>query len=225
MHAFIRNMQWHQMERIPQIRERPYEEQVRVKPDESGVKLDEMSRIDYGGVHKLEKDIGARASGWVEHRHKKDIVPDLLNESRGKTGYKAREPHSENFNNSNEEYRQNDGDDGEKTARVKDGSHQDRDNAAKDRNDNGLDTMQGASQPVDEGNQGPKWQYTRPSKVWQCPLSPPSMQKHYQAGRIVEVSLMPPEDPNARVPSEIDPIVKTRRYVIIQTSSNNSNAL
>lgn len=71
----------------PQPGEAPMRRSIRIQADELGDKLDEMSRIDYGRMYTVEKNIKARAFGWVHEvsRHRLDY--DFLNVFMGEEGY------------------------------------------------------------------------------------------------------------------------------------------
>ncbi|KAK3719953.1 hypothetical protein LTR37_004076 [Vermiconidia calcicola] len=50
---------------------------VRIKPDEKGDQLMNMSRIDYGRVYTIEHNVKAMAFGWVHEESQKDFHYDF----------------------------------------------------------------------------------------------------------------------------------------------------
>ena len=74
---------------VPIPGEKPMRTPIRVKPDEKGDQLVEMSRIDYGRVYTVEHNVKARAFGWVHEDSKKDLDYDFRDVFMGDEGYRA----------------------------------------------------------------------------------------------------------------------------------------
>lgn len=73
----------------PNASEKPMRTPIRIRTDETGDVLDEMSRIDYSRVYTIEKNVKARAFGWVHEDSRKNLDYDFLNALMSEEAYQA----------------------------------------------------------------------------------------------------------------------------------------